>query len=544
MRRILQVFYATFSAIIFSLAIPNEFITFGSPFLGLFALVPLYLALRNAKTYREAAFLTGWQVFCVHLLSSFWLGFFRDFAIFTLGASALGTGAIGMAFGCFLYFPFAHSRIENRFFYDSTGLGVFTRTLFFAAIWTLYEWGKSFGFLGYPWGTIIMSSYKWPLITQIVSITGTWGISFLFAFFSAIIAEGFCLITEIHRKDKASVFNAYSRCGAICILFFLIVCVYGTFEYTKERIPIKNMETVIVQQNLDPWEGTDSQVISISTRLSTQGINEAIKATGEKPDLVVWSEAVLARAFPSALDYYMYNPDEQPLIPFIQECQVPFVIGAPVRKETPTGRGYLNAALYFDKNAEYQGYYAKMHLVPFAEVVPGLEFEWIRNLLSKVIGISSGWLCGTEINLFDVPLNSGESVKISLPICFEDAFSSVCSKLYKAGSEVFVNLTNDSWSLTKSAEYQHFVISSFRAIEFRTTLLRATNSGYSVVVDPAGKILADLPLFQEAVLTTSVPIYERQKTVYSILGDWVPLLCVISFILFAIITQFNQKRQK
>lgn len=543
MRRILQVFYAIFSAIIFSLAIPNEFITFGSPFLGLFALCPLYLALKNAKSYKEAALLTGLQVFLVHLMSSFWLGYFRDFALFTLGASALGTGAIGMAFGCYLYYPFAQSKIGNRFFYDSTGGGVFIRTILFAAIWTLYEWGKSFGFLAYPWGTILMSSYKWPLVTQIVAITGTWGITFLFSFFSAITAEGISLLCEIHKKEKQAVFNAYARCGAMCIVFFLIVCVYGAVEYTKERIPIKNMETVIVQQNLDPWEGTDSQVISISTRLTSQGIEDSIEKTGKKPNLIVWSEAVLARVFPAALDYYMHKPDVQPLIPFIQETEVPFVIGAPVKTDTPTGRGYLNAALYFDETGEYQGYYAKMHLVPFAEVVPGLEFEWVKKLLSDVIGISSGWICGTEINLFEVPLDSGESVKISTPICFEDAFPDICRKLYKAGSEVFVNITNDSWSLTKSAEYQHYVISSFRAMEFRTTLLRATNSGYSVVVDPAGKILADMPLFEEAALTTTVPIYERQETLYSKLGDWVPLLCGISCALFAIITQYRQKRK-
>ena len=89
---------------IFSLALQNELLPLGSPFLGIFALVPLYLAIRKADSYGEAALLTGLQVLITHLLSSFWLGFFQGYAIFTLGASALGTCIIGTAFGALLYF--------------------------------------------------------------------------------------------------------------------------------------------------------------------------------------------------------------------------------------------------------------------------------------------------------------------------------------------------------------------------------------------------------------------------------------------------------
>ncbi|MBO5691798.1 MAG: apolipoprotein N-acyltransferase, partial [Spirochaetaceae bacterium] len=139
MNRILQVFYIFFSAIIFSLAIQNEFLPFGSPFLGLFALVPLYLAIRNSSSYLESALLTGLQTFLVHLMSSFWLGFFRDFAIFTLGASALGTGVIGLVFGCYLHYFVGRKKSDSLVDVKT----YFHPALFFACIWTLYEWAKS-----------------------------------------------------------------------------------------------------------------------------------------------------------------------------------------------------------------------------------------------------------------------------------------------------------------------------------------------------------------------------------------------------------------
>ncbi|AEE16629.1 apolipoprotein N-acyltransferase [Treponema brennaborense] len=538
MRRILQVFYVIFSAIISALAIQNEILPFGSPFLGLFALVPLYLTLASAQSYAEAALLTGFQTGLVHVFSSFWLGNFKDFALFTLGASALATAVIGAVFGCYLYLPFAQSGRKKRNGYEAPTQPLPQRTaaltrrvLLFAAVWTVYEWAKSTGFLAYPWGTLVMTAYRWPLITQIAAITGTWGISFLFSLFAAVVAEGLVLLPLVpyFRRGGGGEEAAYARCGALCIVLFAVTVLYGAVAYTAERVPVKTMRTVMVQQNADSWEtGGDAQAVVVSSELTEAAISEGLARTGTRPDLVVWSESVLSYAFPEAESYYRSRPAEMPLVPFIRQTGVPFVIGGPVTADYEK-RQYHNSALYFDKDGNYRGYYAKMQLVPFAEVIPGAQYEWVHVLLDKIIGFSSGWTPGTELTLFTVPLPDSQTVKISLPICFEDAFPPVCRALYEAGSEVFVNITNDSWSKTDSAEYQHFVIASYRAIEYRTTLLRSTNSGYSVVVDPAGRILADMPLFETASIYTEVPVYERTQTPYALLGDWVPALCALAY---------------
>ena len=133
------------------------------------------------------------------------------------------------------------------------------------------------------------------------------------------------------------------------------------------------------------------------------------------------------------------------------------------------------------------------------------------------------------------------TVRIATPICFDDAFTDVMRPLFLNGAELFMNITDDSWSLKKSSEYQHFVIASYKAIEYRTTLVRSANAGYSVVVLPTGKIAADQPLFQESALAFDVPIFKRTMTTYAALGNWLPYsliflvlcLCVYNFFVFS-----------
>ena len=149
------------------------------------------------------------------------------------------------------------------------------------------------------------------------------------------------------------------------------------------------------------------------------------------------------------------------------------------------------------------------------------------------------WNPGTEYKVFGIKNSEGKTVNFTVPICFEDAFLAVCLNLHNAGSEVLINITNDSWSKTKSAEYQHFVVAHFRAIELRTTLVRSTNSGYSVVVDPKGNVIASLPLFKAESLYTEVPVYEHKKTFYASYKDWFPIM----MFLILIFNIFLEKRR-
>ena len=556
MSNFLQVFYVLFSAVLVSLAIPNEILLLGSPYIALIALIPFYIAISRCRSYREAFWLSGLQIITVHLISSFWLAFFKDFAVFTLGASAVGTGFIGAVFGILLYLPFAqetaHSTLIELAGSDTRRIPL--RIFWFAGVYTLYEWCKSSGFLGYPWGTLSSTAFRWQLIMQTADLTGTYGVTFLFALFSSVCAEGLLLISKLYKSPAPqNAFTAFRNSAATSIVLLVSAFIYGAFQYAVPRRPEKVLNTVMVQQNYNPWNAaTDDDTILLSEHLTENKINEYLQ-NGTHPDLVVWSEGILQHAFPYSADYYTKFPLDEPLSLFISRMNTPFIIGGSYLADAEK-RSFNNAALLFDKTGTFRGSYGKIHLVPFAEVIPGIEYKWVQNLMQKIVGISAGWKAGDQYVYFDIPgrwspdrpkpavkviplnktyseqradENTAPTVRVSTPVCFGDAFPDVCRPLFLNGSELFMNMTDDSWSLTNSAEYQHFIIASYRAIEYRTTLARSTNAGVSAVIDPSGRILAEMPLFVPDSMAVSIPVYKRQITVYALLGNWLPWLLAL-----------------
>jgi apolipoprotein N-acyltransferase len=543
----LSVFSVILSAIMLSLGIPNELFKQGSALFGILALLPLYPALRDAKSWARAGCLGGLMMFLVHALSSFWLAYFKDFAIFTLGGSALLNFFFGILVGWLL-------RASGRFSRP-------VRPFLFAAIWVVWEWFKSSGFLAYPWGTLVMSSRELTGLIQIAEITGVWGISFLMALFPAIVAETITAPRSLYPHDATlfdrkrslsralaespswSSFSANLRSMKAPIVFtafiFALATGFGLWRLASPPKPETTLNVVLVQQNGDPWvDGGLSRNLLVSQKLT----REAIAKSGKKADLVVWSESVLSWPYRENAKYYRKHPRSDPFVAFMASTGVPLLVGSPVLVD-PLNDGYSNGVVYIAPDGEQLGWYGKMQLVGFAEYMPFTEYAWVRNFFDAVVGFSSGWIPGTEYTTFPVTNGEGKTIRFAAPICFEDAFPSLIARLHNAGSDILINLTNDSWSRTDSAEFQHFAIASFRAIELRTTLVRSTNAGYSVVIDPLGRVIFDMPLFVEDAVNVPVPVYPHRTTLYARFGDWFPALMSLLALAAIAISEFIDRRR-
>lgn len=512
---------AIFSSLALALGIPNELFPSGSALFGLVALVPLYLALARSRSWLRSGLTAGLMVAATHLLSSYWLANFKEFALFTLGATTLACFFAGFLVGLLLRYALAFP--------------AHLRPFLFACVWTVWEWGKSTGFLAYPWGTLVMTSRGLPHLVQIARLTGTWGIGWLFALVSAILAE-----TALARVPFGGSKGPLARSIAFTVMLVLAANGYGFFRLANPERPVTTVDIVLVQQNANSWdaEGTRRAILA-SEALTQKAIADE---GGRQPDLVAWSESTLPWSWAENRDYYAQFPPEKPLAAFLAETGTPLLVGTPVRSG-PGQDDYSNGVVLISPDGTVLDSYRKIQLIAFAEYLPFTEFAPVRKFYTDLVGFSSGWIPGTELKTLALTAKNGDEIRLAAPICFEDAFSGLVARLHNAGCDLVVNLSNDAWALVPSAEYQHFVIASFRAIELGTTLVRSTNAGYSVVVDPAGTVIADLPLFRAASAYVAVPVYPRVTTFYARFRDWFPSLMLILLIVTMIGPGFRQFRR-
>jgi apolipoprotein N-acyltransferase len=89
--------------------------------------------------------------------------------------------------------------------------------------------------------------------------------------------------------------------------------------------------------------------------------------------------------------------------------------------------------------------------------------------------------------------------RLAVNICVEDTHPDLCRQAVQQGAEALINLTNDGWFYGTCGPRAHLQAAAWRAIELRRPLLRVTNTGATVAVDPLGNIKMLIPPETEGV---------------------------------------------
>jgi apolipoprotein N-acyltransferase len=537
------------SALLIALAVPNELAPYGNALVAFVCLTPYFIALRRSPSYRGAAFLGFIFGTLSHAVSSYWLYYFKDFAIWTIGSTSIAYGLLHMLVAGFLRWasvtPFealfwkAQNNRLHRGTMARSRLSLL-RPFVLALGWTAWEWGKSIGFLGYPWGLVAYGLNNYPRMIQIVDALGVYGLSFILALASALLAEVLSLLDN-HRAYLQQVLPQWGRAVLLWVFIFIWFAGYGMYRLANPTPTVDRLPLLLIQHNADSWMGGELTALETAVRLSREGMANYEKETGiKKPALIVWSETVLRRPFADYLGYYKRNPKTDPLVPFLAEQDVPLLTGAPVVLNWETYDA-TNSVIYIKPDSSILYSYAKRHPVPFAEAIPFWEYKWMRDFMAKVVGVDGTWTMGTEAVVMAVQTPEGRNIRFGTPICFEDAFADVCRDFFKNGADLLINLTNDSWSQTVSSETQHLVAARFRTIENRRVLVRSTNGGITAVIDAEGRIIQSLPPFTQQHLATIVPVQKSPAfTTYYLLGDWFAALVTLIFFSLIFINFFRR----
>jgi apolipoprotein N-acyltransferase len=333
--------------------------------------------------------------------------------------------------------------------------------LAFPALWTLFEWWRGWMFTGVPWLALGYSQVDSPL-GGFAPLVGVYGVSFVTALCAALLA----VMVGFGRARVAA--------GMTLLFIFGVGHFLKQVEWTSPvGLPVKvSLLQGNISQDLKFQTGRYAATLALYKRL--------IEASDGR--LIVLPETAIPRFLDDVDPRYLDR-----IAKTAAERGADVLLGVPVRAP---GRLYYNSVVSLGTSPIQR--YDKAHLVPFGEFVP-YGFHWIVNSVAIPM---SDFSLGTDN---PKPLDLAGQ-KVAPNICWEDAFGEeIIRQLPEA--TLLVNVSNVAWFGDSLAPSQHLQISRMRAIETGRTMLRATNTGMTAIVDPHGRVVGRLPQFTEGILS-------------------------------------------
>jgi apolipoprotein N-acyltransferase len=184
------------------------------------------------------------------------------------------------------------------------------------------------------------------------------------------------------------------------------------------------------------------------------------------------------------------------------------------------GNSYTNSIFTLTGDGKTVSHYDKYKLVPLGEYIP---FESVvGKLIDRLSPLNAHLAAGKPHQIFKTPF--GQAI---IAICYESAFPQHFLRQAQAGGEFIITASNNA-HYSQAMPSQHHAHDVMRAIESDRWAARATNTGYSAIVDPHGDTLWISAIDQYAIHADT--IYRRQnKTLYVRWGDWLtPTLILLS----------------
>ncbi|MEZ4217295.1 MAG: apolipoprotein N-acyltransferase [Myxococcota bacterium] len=221
-------------------------------------------------------------------------------------------------------------------------------------------------------------------------------------------------------------------------------------------------------------------------------------------DLVVWPETAIARALrrPLPLDGQLVRGD----------LDVALLFGGTSVFEEGGRRARANSAFLVGADGAIRDAYDKNLLIPIAEWLP---FEDAWPALRASLPHAQRFRASRETPA----LRLGDA-RIATPICYEAIRPAFVRAMVRASrANLLVTLANDAWFGDSREPHLHLALARLRAIEHRRWLVRATNSGVSAIVDPAGRVRAETGVLERATLRGRVGLRD-DATLYARAGDW------------------------
>jgi apolipoprotein N-acyltransferase len=280
--------------------------------------------------------------------------------------------------------------------------------------------------------------------------------------------------------------------GGYAALALLGLPVAQALHPAPEQREAATLDVLIVQPDLAPGTRWSPLVQRTNLAIVLEQTLRELRAGRDRPDLVLWPETMLTQPIES-------DPElAKALREAVDRLELPLVLGA-----ARSGRGrdasrYRNAALWVEPGRGVVDAIEKTRALPLVESArrfPGSQ------AVAEAMGLAPGRPL-VEEGAHGGPLRG--RFELAVAFCSEILHSALVHGRRSAASLAIVNLADDSWFADDQAARQMITIGSFRAIEERMWLLRAAQRGASAVIDPYGRVVAQLPFGQPGALRANV----------------------------------------
>ena len=463
-----------------------------------FALAPLWILIRQQKLWQQMAILAlAWGV-GYDGLALFWITGVHPMtwmgvpwlasiliAIFCWVFITLWGAGVVVAWGILI--GFINQRFQGKSIFNSLFL-----VLIGVALWCGLETLWSYTPLWWPAIAYTQSPHN-LFILQLGKISGVNTVAAIIIAVNGLLAES---ILAWHKTIKL-------KTKLLLISLPLIVLIVShLLGYYLYQIPIakKDLQPLnvgIIQGNIpneiklytEGWHQAIAGYTSGYQRLAKQGVDVVLTPETALP--FDWDDILDGSSFYQAV---------------IKE-KVPTWVGANGRD----GTSYTNSIFTLTGEGKTYSRYDKYKLVPLGEYIP---FESVLgSLIDRLSPLNAHLAAGRSDQIFDTPF--GRAI---IAICYESAFPQHFLRQTQAGGEFIITASNNA-HYSKTMPAQHHAHDVMRAIESDRWAARATNTGYSAIVDPHGNTLWISKIEQYAIYAGT--IYRRQnKTPYVRWGDW------------------------
>lgn len=331
------------------------------------------------------------------------------------------------------------------------------------------------------WGSYAYAQHSHGALLQLVSITGLTGVTFLVLWFASIVND-----------PSRSIAIAYAAIFGAVILFGAL-----RTTGTSETVTIAAITPRVPTYTADVISGFRSRS-SIDDGLLAATAAEASR--GAK--LVVWSEGagIVDRNGEAALIERAASVAVQQQI-WIELAYL--VVGE---------KRYENKNVLVDSSGATVWSYNKAHPVPLMESCrPG----------------------DGRIPVAPTPFG-----RVATVICFDADFPRLVHQAGAQGADILL-IPADDW---REIAPLHATMARFRAIEQGVSIVRATSSGFSTVIDRFGRVRASADYFS-GVRTLRAEVPSRGvQTIYSRFPDLFAIGCVALFALLVAAAEFPSVR--